>query len=190
MIHFKPTAQRKPGTPIKSSRRLQDRSIQVQFVIVYDNQGEYFRELYKGKDEFKKGYQPRAYVIQKDGGTNAADITRILSNQEHLYKKLLKVHQISSLEGSEIYTVESQSLVFQNQKSLQTNYKKERKKERKEKYTNTTLPEQINFYQNYFKHVEVNHTERYTNSCTHLEKGRIATRMERIHYCSNSREKR
>ena len=36
-------------------------------------------EMYKGINEFKKGYQPRAYVIKKDDGTIVADTTSILS---------------------------------------------------------------------------------------------------------------
>jgi hypothetical protein len=37
------------------------------------------REMYKGINEFKKGYQPRAYVIKKHDGTIVADATSILS---------------------------------------------------------------------------------------------------------------
>jgi len=36
-------------------------------------------EMYKGKYEFKKGYQPRTYVIKKHDGTIVADKTSILS---------------------------------------------------------------------------------------------------------------
>ena len=38
------------------------------------------REKYKGINEFKKGYQPRAYVIKKHDGTIVADATSILNN--------------------------------------------------------------------------------------------------------------
>ena len=34
--------------------------------------------MYKGINEFKKGYQPRAYVIKKHDGTIVADTTSIL----------------------------------------------------------------------------------------------------------------
>ena len=37
------------------------------------------QEVYKGINEFKKGYQPRAYVIKKYDGTIVADTTSILS---------------------------------------------------------------------------------------------------------------
>ena len=33
-------------------------------------------EMYKGINEFKKGYQPRAFVIKKHSGTIVADTAR------------------------------------------------------------------------------------------------------------------
>ena len=39
------------------------------------------REMYKGTNEFKKGYQPRSYLIKKDDGKTVADRTSILSRQ-------------------------------------------------------------------------------------------------------------
>ena len=38
------------------------------------------REMYKGINEFKEGYQSRAYVIKKQDGIILADTTSILSN--------------------------------------------------------------------------------------------------------------
>ena len=38
------------------------------------------KEMNKGINEFKKGYQPRAYVIHKHDGTIVADTTSILSD--------------------------------------------------------------------------------------------------------------
>ena len=35
--------------------------------------------------EFKKGYQPRAYVIKKDDSTNLADTISMLSTWEQFY---------------------------------------------------------------------------------------------------------
>ena len=35
--------------------------------------------MYKGINEFKKGYQPRAYVIKKHDGAIVVDTTGILS---------------------------------------------------------------------------------------------------------------
>ena len=51
------------------------------------------REVCKGINEFKKGYQPRAYVIKKHDGTIVADTSSILSRWEQLFSNLLNVNQ-------------------------------------------------------------------------------------------------
>ena len=48
--------------------------------------------MYKGINEFKKGYQPRAYVIKKQDGTIVADTTSILSRWEQFSSNLLNVN--------------------------------------------------------------------------------------------------
>ena len=50
------------------------------------------REMYKGINEFKKGYHPRAYVIKKDDGTIIADTSSILSRWEQFFSNLLNVN--------------------------------------------------------------------------------------------------
>ena len=40
--------------------------------------------MYKGINELNKGFQPRAYVINKDHRTTVADTTSILSKWEQL----------------------------------------------------------------------------------------------------------
>ena len=44
-----------------------------------NNKNKNIRNMYKGINEFKKGYQPRAHVINKDDGTILADTASILS---------------------------------------------------------------------------------------------------------------
>ena len=46
------------------------------------------REMCKGINEFKKGYQPRAYVIKKHDGTTVADTTTILSRSKQFFSNL------------------------------------------------------------------------------------------------------
>ena len=64
------------------------------------------KNMYKGINEFKYGYQPRAYVIKKHDGTIVADTTSILSRCEQFFSNLLSVIQSSSHGGSEVYTAE------------------------------------------------------------------------------------
>jgi hypothetical protein len=60
------------------------------------------REIYKGINECKKGYRPRAYVIKKHDGTIVADTPSILSRWEQFFSNLLNVNQSTSHEGSEV----------------------------------------------------------------------------------------
>ena len=46
----------------------------------------------KGINEFKKGYQPRAYVIEKHDVTIVAETSSILSNWEQFLSNLLNVN--------------------------------------------------------------------------------------------------
>ena len=64
------------------------------------------QEMYKGINEFKKGYQPRACIKRKNVGRVVANTTSILSRWEQFYSHLLNVNQSTNLNVSEIYTVE------------------------------------------------------------------------------------
>ena len=64
------------------------------------------RVMYKGNNKFKKGYQLRTYVIKKHDGTIVVDTTCILSRWEQFFSNSLNVNQITTQEGSEVYTAE------------------------------------------------------------------------------------
>jgi hypothetical protein len=57
-----------------------------------NNKNKNIREMYEGINEFKKVYQPRAYVIKKHDGTIVADTTSILNRYEQLFSNLLSVN--------------------------------------------------------------------------------------------------
>ena len=54
-----------------SSELLGSGLLPLELLLVSANKN--IREMYKGITEFKKGYQPRAYVIKKHDGTIVAD---------------------------------------------------------------------------------------------------------------------
>ena len=62
--------------------------------------------MYRGINEFKKGYQTRVYVKKKHDGTIVADTTSILSGWEQFFSNLLYVNKIINYEGSEIFFAE------------------------------------------------------------------------------------
>ena len=76
------------------------------FTTEENSKNKNIREMYKGINEFMKGYQPHTYVIKTDDGTIVADTASISSRWEQFFGNLLNVNQSSSPEGSEIYTVE------------------------------------------------------------------------------------
>ena len=55
--------------------------------------------MYKGINEFKKGYQPHAFVTKKHDGIIVADTTSILSRWKQFFSNLLNVNQSTSHEG-------------------------------------------------------------------------------------------
>ena len=65
------------------------------------------REMCKEINEFKKDYQPHAFVIKKHDSTIVADTTSILSRWEQFFSNLFNVNQRTSHEGSEVYTAQS-----------------------------------------------------------------------------------
>ena len=56
------------------------------------------REIYKESNEFRKGCQPRAYVIKKHDGTIVADATSILSRWEQFFSNLLNFKALATEE--------------------------------------------------------------------------------------------
>ena len=63
-------------------------------------------EIFKGINEFKEDYQPRAYAIKKHYGTIVACTISILRIWGEFFSNLLNVNQSTFHEGSEIYTAE------------------------------------------------------------------------------------
>ena len=131
--------------------------------------------MYKGINEIKKGYQPRAYVIQKHDGTIVADITSILWRWEQFFSNFLNVNQSTSHEGSEVYT----AVYIPEPSLIEVELAIEKLKRHKATGVDHIpseliqagggkLYEEIQTYWNY------------------LQQERIASRMERIHYCSYS----
>ena len=63
--------------------------------------------MYKGINEFKKGYQPRAYLIKIHDGTIVADTISILGRWEQLFNNLINV-KLLAIKGVK-YKLQSQT---------------------------------------------------------------------------------
>jgi hypothetical protein len=62
--------------------------------------------LYKGINEFKKGYQPRTNLVEDERGDLLADPHKILNRWKNYFCELLNVHATGGIRQTEIHTAE------------------------------------------------------------------------------------
>jgi len=64
------------------------------------------RDLYRGINDFKKGYQPRTNIVNDDKGDLVADSHSILARWRNYFFQLLNVHGVKDFRQTEIHTAE------------------------------------------------------------------------------------
>jgi hypothetical protein len=64
------------------------------------------RALYRGINEFKKGYQPRTNLIKDERGDLLADPHKLLKWWKNYFWQLLKVHGAGGVRQTEMHTAE------------------------------------------------------------------------------------
>jgi hypothetical protein len=64
------------------------------------------RDLYRGINEFKRGYQPRTTLVKDDNGDLLADSNTIVNRWKSYFSQLLNIHNISDDRQIEIHTAE------------------------------------------------------------------------------------
>ena len=64
------------------------------------------RDLYRGIDDFKKGYQPRTNIVKDDKGDLVANSHSILARWRNYFSQLLNVHGVNGVRRTEIHTAE------------------------------------------------------------------------------------
>jgi hypothetical protein len=62
--------------------------------------------LYRGINDFKKGYQPRTNVVKDEKGDLVADCHSILARWRNNFFQLLNVHGVNGVRQTEIHTAE------------------------------------------------------------------------------------
>jgi hypothetical protein len=65
------------------------------------------RDLYRGINEFKRGYQPGSNSLKDEISDLLADSHNILNSSKKLFSQLLNMHNISVVRQIEIHTAES-----------------------------------------------------------------------------------
>ena len=64
------------------------------------------RDLYRGINNSKKGYQPRNTIVQDEIGDFVADSHSILARWRNYFSQLLNVHGADDVRQAEVHTAE------------------------------------------------------------------------------------
>jgi hypothetical protein len=55
------------------------------------------RDLYRGINQFKKGYQPRIHIIQEENGNQVSEPQNILHKWKHFFNQMVSVHGVHNV---------------------------------------------------------------------------------------------
>jgi hypothetical protein len=72
-----------------------------------DSKNKNIRDLYRGINDFKKGYQPRNNVVKDEKGILVADSHSILDRRKNHFFQLLNVHGVNYVRQAEIHTAQA-----------------------------------------------------------------------------------
>jgi hypothetical protein len=64
------------------------------------------RDLYRGINDFNRGYQHRTNIVKDDKGDLVADSHSILARWRNYFSQVLNVHGINDVRKTEIHTAE------------------------------------------------------------------------------------
>ena len=66
------------------------------------------RDLYRGVNDFKKGYQPRTTtcIVKDEKGDLVANSHSIMARWRNYFSQLLNVHEVKDIRQAEIRTIE------------------------------------------------------------------------------------
>ncbi|PNF28089.1 hypothetical protein B7P43_G12263 [Cryptotermes secundus] len=64
------------------------------------------RDLYRGINDFKRGYRPSSNLVKDENGDLLADSHNILNRWRNYFSQLLNVHRVSAVRHIEIHTAE------------------------------------------------------------------------------------
>jgi C4-type Zn-finger protein len=61
------------------------------------------RDLYRGINDFKKGYQLRTIIVKDEKGDSIADSHSIMARWRNYFSQILNVHGVSDVRQAEIH---------------------------------------------------------------------------------------
>ena len=62
--------------------------------------------MYRGINDFKKGYQPRPNIVKDEKGDLVANSHNVLARWRNHFSQLLNVHGVNDVRQTEIHTAE------------------------------------------------------------------------------------
>jgi hypothetical protein len=65
--------------------------------LVKNSKNKNIRDLYRGINEFKRGYQPRSNLVKDEKGHLLVDSHHILNRWKNYFSQLLNVHRVSDV---------------------------------------------------------------------------------------------
>jgi hypothetical protein len=71
-----------------------------------NNKNKNIRDLYRGINEFKKGYQPRINIIKDENGNLLGDPQKVLNGWKNFFNQVLNVHEVHDVRQMDIHTAE------------------------------------------------------------------------------------
>jgi hypothetical protein len=74
--------------------------------LATSSKNENIRDLYRGINEFKRGFQPKNNLVKDENGDLLADSHNILNRWKKYFSHLLNVRNISDVRQIEVHTAE------------------------------------------------------------------------------------
>jgi hypothetical protein len=71
-----------------------------------NNKNKNIRDLYRGTNEFKKGYQPRINIIDVENGNLLADPQSVLNRWKNFFNQVLNIHGVHDIRQMDIHMAE------------------------------------------------------------------------------------
>jgi hypothetical protein len=75
--------------------------------IATNSKNKNIRELYRGINGYKRGYQPKTHLVKDENGDLLADSDNILNRWKNYLSQLFNVHNVSEVRQIEVDTAES-----------------------------------------------------------------------------------
>jgi hypothetical protein len=71
-----------------------------------NNKNKNIRDLYRGTNEFQKGYRPRINIIKDENGNLLADPQSVLNRWKSFFNQVLNIHGVHDVEHMDINMAE------------------------------------------------------------------------------------